>query len=69
MPLTFPTIAERTLAEWQAAPGTNSLNKFAIRNGGKRDDEYGRIVWYFDDDTSLAVVGHGKGHQVTAELP
>lgn len=69
MPLQFPTLAEKCLAEWQRRKKTTSVNQVALSHGATRDDDFGRIVWVFDDDTSLVITGRGKFHKVTVELP
>jgi hypothetical protein len=67
--LTFPTIAEQVLSEFRGSTVTQSINKIALKRGASRDDQYGEIVWVFDDDTTLHIVGRGKNHRVWAELP
>lgn len=68
--LTFPTQAEKCLANWKATKKTASLVKMAKKAGAFRDDEWpSKIVCVFPDDTKLEITGRGRAHSVEATLP
>jgi hypothetical protein len=68
--LTFPTIAEQVLAEFENATRTTSISTIAKQRGGCKEIEWpSTIVWRFDDDTSLTITGRGCNHSVEVHLP
>jgi hypothetical protein len=71
MTLTFPTIAEQILFEFNHSTKTVSLATLAHRRGAhiSKARWEGRITYTFDDDTSLVTKGRGKSHKVWTELP
>lgn len=70
MPLTFPTMAEKALAEFRAAARTVSLATIAKQHGADVERSWPcEIVYTFDDDTSLRVTGRGRAHKVEVLLP
>lgn len=73
MPLTFPTMAEKALADWKAQTRTISLTIICERHGGQRETHWGsngkEIFYVFDDDTVLSIRGTGANHKVETLLP
>lgn len=69
MPLTFPTIAEQVLTEFNSATKTTSIPVLACKRNAEVIRDWTRTVYTFDDDTSLVVTGRGKQHRVEALLP
>ena len=67
--LEFPTMAERAIEDWRACTSTTAFNTIARKRGATRDDEFGVIVWIFDDDTKVRISGRGSRHKIEAELP
>lgn len=67
--LTFPTIAQKALAQWERRRKTTSTTVIAQPFNGERDDSWNRIEWVFDDDMRLCIEGLGKAHKIWAELP
>jgi len=72
IPLAFPTMAERAIAEWKALPKTKPFEFVALAKGAFREDRGFLphiIEWVFPDDTSVTIVGRGKAHQIESHLP
>ena len=68
--LTFPTDAEKVIAEFKAKTRTTSVRKFAFARGATLAHEWPRVqVYYFPDDTTLRVSGRGRSHTMEAFLP
>lgn len=56
MPLTFPTEAEKALAEFRAPENVKSLATIATRRGAETASQYpGVIIYIFEDNTALEV--------------
>lgn len=68
--LTFPTIAEQAVVEWnkRKAVKTTSFNTIAKEFDAFRDDEFGQIVWVFPDETT-AHCRRGRNYTITTYLP
>lgn len=69
MTLTFPTAAERTLAEFHATTKTVALARLAKRAGAFTERGWDKLEYVFPDDTRIVVKGRGKSYTATAELP
>jgi hypothetical protein len=71
MPLTFPTLAEQVIQEFETAKKTVSLSKIARKKAwGEKVVNFGReTIFMFDDDTTLHVRGRGRAHKYWSELP
>jgi hypothetical protein len=71
MTLTFPTIAETVLMEFNSSTKTISLATLARRRKPEIIHSFwtGTTIYTFDDDTSLITTGRGKSYKVTAHLP
>ena len=67
--LTFPTMAEQAVKQWEEATCTISLTVICERMGAERHFSYPYISYTFDDDTSLQIYGRGKAHRVETYLP
>jgi hypothetical protein len=71
MSLTFPTIAEQVLFEFNHSTKTVALITLARKRGAEVTRSYmtGNLIYTFDDDTSLIITGRGKNYKVRAQLP
>lgn len=70
--LTFPTLAEQCLAEFNQSKKSLSISTIASLMGAQRIDEgfYPRQrVFYFDDDSSLVASGTGANLRIETHLP
>lgn len=71
--LTFPTMAEQALAEWNEKHILGGVGLIAKRHGADVERRWeGQLLiieYTFDDDTSLRTSGRGKAHRVEAMLP
>ncbi len=72
LPLAFPTMAERAIAEWKALTVTRGFEKVALSLGATREDYgfYPRVIeWVFPDDTTVTIMGRGGNHKIESHLP
>lgn len=69
MTMTFPTMAERAIAEWRARTRTTSFNTIAKRYSAFQDHNSTAIEWIFDDDSIARITGRGKAYKIEAQLP
>jgi hypothetical protein len=76
MTLTFPTIAEQVLAEFNSSTKTVSIATLARKRGAHVNKTHSywmankwMIIYTFDDDTSLITRGRGKSYRVETQLP
>ena len=67
--LEFPTLAEQAVVEWRKCQTTTPFNKIAKKFAACRDDEFDKIVWFFNDDSRVEITGRGKAYKISAELP
>lgn len=67
--LQFPTMAEKTLAEFNAATKTVALQHLARKAGAFVERGFNRLEYVFDDDSRLVITGRGKSYKATPELP
>lgn len=68
--LTFPTIAEQVIKEFEDSQKTTSLAVLAARRGCHTERTFeGVTTYFFDDDTSIEVKGRGAAHAYEARLP
>jgi hypothetical protein len=71
MPLTFPTLAEQVIQEFEAPGKAVSLTKLAREKAWAEEViDFGRHrIFMFEDDTTLHVRGRGRAHKYWSELP
>lgn len=69
MSLTFPTLAEQAVAEFEAATKTVALATIARRMGADVKRTAHGWEYTFDDDTSITVSGVGRAHKYETHLP
>ena len=68
--LTFPTIAEQVVKEFESSTRTVSLATLARRRGAEvRKLWPGGTEYIFDDDTTIEVRGRGRTHKYEVFLP
>lgn len=70
MTLTFPTLAERALAEFHSSKRKTSISDIARRYHAQRTFTWPSTITYtFDDDTSIITSGRGRTYTIRTELP
>ena len=71
MTLTFPTMAEKAIADWRALTHTTPFERVAKAAGAFREAQgyTTEITWVFDDDTTVTCSGHGRAYKIEAHLP
>jgi hypothetical protein len=71
MTLTFPTIAEQVLTEFNSSTKTIALSTLARRRKAEITRSFfsSAIIYIFDDDSSLITTGRGKSYKVSTQLP
>jgi hypothetical protein len=71
MVLKHPTQAEKAVKAFETSPRTISLVLCAKQFGGVRQKSWGfqKIVYHFDDDSSLEISGRGKNHKYETFWP
>lgn len=67
--LSFPTMAEQAIAEFESATKTVSLATICKRLGASVEKKYPTTTYTFDDDTSVTVQGTGANHRYETHLP
>lgn len=73
MTLQFPTLAEQTVAAFNAKTKTAPFEEFAKKFGGEKTVRRafdGKVIeWVFDDETSVTITGAGLSHRIEIHLP
>ncbi len=66
--LTFPTLAEQAISQFQSSTKTVSFSAICPELGGEKVSDH-PIIWHFPDDTTLVITGRGASHRFEALLP